>query len=395
VMAPDRQHLHHRLLTIGHSYRQSVLIMYLWAALFSVTVVSLSVVRTRLVVLEAATIIAVLALLPVTMPRLRPWHSAPARRPVSAPAHAAALASDASGAPGARRHRADRAEAARSGRSPRDAPPLSPRVRTQGPALNGPPPSAVAPPPGPVFHAAPTAAAPNPITPAAPGLPGETPWFTSGGSSADAPQVPGDPMSWVAGGGSPADMPQVPGDPMSWVAGGGYPADMPQVPGEPMPWVAGGGYPADTPWVPGEPQPWFTDGGYRADAPPVPGEPLPRAGRLPGTEPAYPAQPAQSAYTADPQDPFPGPGWRPAPGYLPAGGAFSGPGPFAGPLADGGAPDVPEPLPQAQQRDLRPWQGRDLDFSLPLFTLPLPSPAVVQRRQAHGLPRRGCAARWS
>ena len=78
--------------------------MYLWAALFSVTVVSLSVVRTRLVVLEAATIIAVLALLPVTMPRLRPWHSGPARRPVPSPAHAAALASDASGAPGARRH---------------------------------------------------------------------------------------------------------------------------------------------------------------------------------------------------------------------------------------------------------------------------------------------------
>src|SRR5580658_5330671 len=55
VMAADRQHLHHRVLNIGHSYRQSVLIMYLWAALFSVTVVSLSVVRTRLVVFVVAT----------------------------------------------------------------------------------------------------------------------------------------------------------------------------------------------------------------------------------------------------------------------------------------------------------------------------------------------------
>jgi UDP-GlcNAc:undecaprenyl-phosphate/decaprenyl-phosphate GlcNAc-1-phosphate transferase len=73
LMAADRQHLHHRVLNLGHSYRQSVLIMYLWAALFSVTVVSLSVVRTRLIVLEAATVIAVLTLLPVTMPRLRPW----------------------------------------------------------------------------------------------------------------------------------------------------------------------------------------------------------------------------------------------------------------------------------------------------------------------------------
>jgi UDP-GlcNAc:undecaprenyl-phosphate GlcNAc-1-phosphate transferase len=73
LMAADRQHLHHRVLNIGHSYRQSVLIMYLWAALFSVTVVSLSVVRTRLVVFFVATVVAVLTLLPVTMPRLRPW----------------------------------------------------------------------------------------------------------------------------------------------------------------------------------------------------------------------------------------------------------------------------------------------------------------------------------
>ena len=73
VMAADREHLHHRLMGIGHSYRQSVLIMWLWAALFSVTVVSLSLVRSRLWVLEVATVGAILTLLPVTMPRLRPW----------------------------------------------------------------------------------------------------------------------------------------------------------------------------------------------------------------------------------------------------------------------------------------------------------------------------------
>ena len=76
IMAADRQHLHHRLLNIGHSYRQSVLIMYLWAALFSVTVVSLSIVRSPSAVFVAATLVAVLALLPATMPRLRPWRSA-------------------------------------------------------------------------------------------------------------------------------------------------------------------------------------------------------------------------------------------------------------------------------------------------------------------------------
>jgi hypothetical protein len=72
IMVADRQHLHHRLLNIGHSYRQSVLLMYLWAALFSVTVVSLSLVRSPSVVFAVATVVAVLALLPATMPRLRP-----------------------------------------------------------------------------------------------------------------------------------------------------------------------------------------------------------------------------------------------------------------------------------------------------------------------------------
>src|SRR5579859_1715347 len=85
LMAADRQHLHHRLLNIGHSYRQSVSLMYLWAALFSVTVVSLSLVRTPSVVFVAATLVAVLALLPVTMPRLRPWRQRDARRPSSVP----------------------------------------------------------------------------------------------------------------------------------------------------------------------------------------------------------------------------------------------------------------------------------------------------------------------
>ena len=70
--AADKKHLHHRLLNVGHSHRQSVLIMYLWAALFTASVVSLSLVRTNLIVLVGLTLVAVLALLLVTMPRLRP-----------------------------------------------------------------------------------------------------------------------------------------------------------------------------------------------------------------------------------------------------------------------------------------------------------------------------------
>src|SRR3984885_10867543 len=46
--AADRQHLHHRLQNMGHSHRQTVLLMYLWAALFSGAVVGLSVIRVPL-----------------------------------------------------------------------------------------------------------------------------------------------------------------------------------------------------------------------------------------------------------------------------------------------------------------------------------------------------------
>ncbi len=40
--APDKQHLHHRLLEIGHSQRRAVLIMWLWAGLISFGTVLLS-----------------------------------------------------------------------------------------------------------------------------------------------------------------------------------------------------------------------------------------------------------------------------------------------------------------------------------------------------------------
>lgn len=40
--APDKQHLHHRLLDLGHSHRRAVLLMYAWTALISFTVVALA-----------------------------------------------------------------------------------------------------------------------------------------------------------------------------------------------------------------------------------------------------------------------------------------------------------------------------------------------------------------
>jgi UDP-GlcNAc:undecaprenyl-phosphate GlcNAc-1-phosphate transferase len=69
--APDKQHLHHRLLELGHSQRRAVLIMYFWSALFAAGVVALSVTKGPLVVVSLGGALAAVALLLVNMPRLR------------------------------------------------------------------------------------------------------------------------------------------------------------------------------------------------------------------------------------------------------------------------------------------------------------------------------------
>ncbi|GAB3196430.1 MraY family glycosyltransferase [Nocardioides hungaricus] len=83
--APDKQHLHHRLLEIGHSHRRAVLIMWMWAALvaFGTVLISLHSDDTWMWVSLSA-----MALLTVTttflLPRLhRP--GAPAGGPTSGP----------------------------------------------------------------------------------------------------------------------------------------------------------------------------------------------------------------------------------------------------------------------------------------------------------------------
>ncbi|HEY6789261.1 MAG TPA: MraY family glycosyltransferase [Trebonia sp.] len=78
--SPDRKHLHHRLLSMGHSHRQSVLLMYLWTALFSGAVVGLSVIRIQVVWLAVVTVVALIALVLATIPQLRPWRSGNSKR---------------------------------------------------------------------------------------------------------------------------------------------------------------------------------------------------------------------------------------------------------------------------------------------------------------------------
>ena len=51
---PDRAHMHHRLLELGHSHRRAVLIMYLWTAVFAFGAAALAVFSTTNVLLAVA-----------------------------------------------------------------------------------------------------------------------------------------------------------------------------------------------------------------------------------------------------------------------------------------------------------------------------------------------------
>ena len=69
--APDKKHLHHRLLAIGHSQRRAVLLMYLWSGLLGTAMALLSFVHSPTAVLTMAGVAAGCAVVLVTLPRLR------------------------------------------------------------------------------------------------------------------------------------------------------------------------------------------------------------------------------------------------------------------------------------------------------------------------------------
>ncbi len=317
LMAADQQHLHHRVLNIGHSYRQSVLIMYLWAALFGATVVSLSVIRTKSPILAAATVVAVLTLLPVTMPRLRPWRARGRRRAKPL------IASPAAAAPG----RGRRPDAA----PPRPAPPMPAPLR---PAPLRPAPLRPAPPSA------------RPSQPAANGtpFPGPAPFagaapFQEATTYPDAAQFPGTapypgadlyPETGMYAGASPTPPPLPAAPPFPAAAPfadtapsrgtGPFPAAAPSRGTGPFPAAAPsrgtGPFPAAAPFpdapfpdaVPFAGSAQFTDtvrplgGPFRStDAAPLNGDSLPRAGRLLGldeTQQAHRVQDVPEAYGA-------------------------------------------------------------------------------------------------
>jgi UDP-GlcNAc:undecaprenyl-phosphate/decaprenyl-phosphate GlcNAc-1-phosphate transferase len=65
----DKEHIHHRLLYIGHSQRQAVLIIYLWTAVLTGIALSLEFVTSKMVVLILL-VVGFLIFLVTTLPRI-------------------------------------------------------------------------------------------------------------------------------------------------------------------------------------------------------------------------------------------------------------------------------------------------------------------------------------
>ena len=276
--APDRKHLHHRMLDIGHSHRTSVLIMYLWAALFAGSVVWLSIVQTPLIVLVIVTVGAMLALLFVSMPRLRPWARA-AVQPATGPDAAGngGAPSAAASPTGAHARRPTARAPARPDPAPRTAARLDPTQRTSARPDPTPAPPAPAhrPPSRPAVPAAtspsgPAGSAwlPAPPPPEAalhPAARDTAPGAGPAGDSSKGSQEP-TPSSW-------SSAPQEP-TPSSW-------SSAPQETSPPWP-------PA-----PQETEPWPP--APQASSPQWPATPSPSSppypGGLPGSSPPWPPEP--------------------------------------------------------------------------------------------------------
>jgi UDP-GlcNAc:undecaprenyl-phosphate GlcNAc-1-phosphate transferase len=69
-MSADKQHLHHRLLEIGHSQRRAVLIMWMWAFTIATGAVLVSLFDDPLVWWSLAAMIVVSVALTFVLPKL-------------------------------------------------------------------------------------------------------------------------------------------------------------------------------------------------------------------------------------------------------------------------------------------------------------------------------------
>jgi UDP-GlcNAc:undecaprenyl-phosphate/decaprenyl-phosphate GlcNAc-1-phosphate transferase len=69
--APDKQHLHHRLLEIGHSHARAVIVMYLWSAVISYAATAFVFLNTPALLISLTAVALVALLLTRKLPRLR------------------------------------------------------------------------------------------------------------------------------------------------------------------------------------------------------------------------------------------------------------------------------------------------------------------------------------
>jgi len=270
--APDRKHLHHRMLDIGHSHRTSVLIMYLWAALFAGSVVWLSIIRTPLYVLAGVTAGAMLVLLFVSMPRLRPWARTPASAPPAVRAAAHASPAPAHASPPAARAPTSPMQA--SPPPPRASSPAarasSPAARASSPAVPGSPPAAHAQAPAESEPVAPVPPRRRAARPAAPATSRSRSSRSAGSShsakSAPLPSAPPTPQAAFhpapppdaasASGGGPAWGDLDTAQPLPPLAGPQQPPlPSPAGPQEPPPPPPGGPQESSPPWPPAPPAP--------------------------------------------------------------------------------------------------------------------------------------------
>ena len=86
---PDRHHLHHRLLQLGHSHRRAVVIMYLWTALFAFGAAALILWTTTTVLLVMGAGALVVVLLTIGPLRGRAGRPEPATSTEPAPSEGA------------------------------------------------------------------------------------------------------------------------------------------------------------------------------------------------------------------------------------------------------------------------------------------------------------------
>ncbi len=76
--APDKRHLHHRLLTLGHSHARAVLIMYTWSALIAGGTVSIGLSHGRpLIIVSIVLACVAIVIIASNVPRLRAAHRLP------------------------------------------------------------------------------------------------------------------------------------------------------------------------------------------------------------------------------------------------------------------------------------------------------------------------------